>query len=66
MKEKISEGATVSECVIATGADPHKVKETIDQLSKKGLLTVSNRFSKKGLLTVSNRFIDHAVVYKAV
>jgi TM2 domain-containing membrane protein YozV len=48
------DGATISECVIATGADPQKVKEIIDQLCKKGLLTVSNRLG------------DHAVTYKAI
>jgi TM2 domain-containing membrane protein YozV len=48
------DGATVSECIIATQADPHQVKETIDQLVK------------KGLLASDNRLVDQAVVYKAI
>ena len=47
-------GATISSCVIETGADPVKVKATIDRLYK------------DGLLTVGNRKIDDAVVYKAI
>ncbi|MFN5514488.1 MAG: TM2 domain-containing protein [Cyanobacteriota bacterium] len=47
------EGATISECVIATGADPKKVKENIDQLCRQGLLVAANRSR------------DHAVVYRA-
>ncbi|MEB3309299.1 MAG: TM2 domain-containing protein [Snowella sp.] len=46
------EGATVTECVVETGADPQAVKDTLNQLCKQDLLIVSNRSS------------DHAVVYK--
>lgn len=47
-------GATVSECIVATGEDPHKVKETIDVLCRKGFLVPDNREG------------DYAVVYKSV
>ena len=47
-----SEGATIAECVMATGAAPQQVKETLLNLCKQELLTVDNRPS------------DHAVVYK--
>ncbi|MFN9175585.1 MAG: TM2 domain-containing protein [Synechocystis sp.] len=47
-------GATVSECIVATGEDPHKVKETIDVLCRKGFLVPDNREG------------DYAVVYKCV
>ena len=47
-------GATISNCVIETGAEPVKVKATI------------NRLYKDGFLTVENRKIDGAVVYKAI
>lgn len=47
-------GATVSECIVATGEDPHKVRETIDALCRKGFLVPDNREG------------DYAVVYKCV
>jgi TM2 domain-containing membrane protein YozV len=47
-------GATVTECIVATGEDPHKVKETIDNLCRKGFLVPDNREG------------DYAVVYKSV
>jgi len=47
-------GATVSECVVATGEDPHKVKEMIDSLCRKGFLVPDNREG------------DYAVVYKSI
>jgi TM2 domain-containing membrane protein YozV len=47
-----SEGATIAECVMATGAAPQQVKEALLQLCKQDLLTIDNRSS------------DHAVVYK--
>lgn len=47
-------GATVSECIVATGEDPSKVKETIDTLCRKGFLVPDNREG------------DYAVVYKCV
>ncbi len=47
-------GATMSECVIATGEDPHKVKETIDLLCRQGFLLPDNREG------------DYAVVYKSI
>lgn len=47
-------GATVSECIVATGEDPQKVKETIDVLCRKGFLLPDNREG------------DYAVVYRPI
>ncbi|AIE74368.1 MULTISPECIES: TM2 domain-containing protein [unclassified Synechocystis] len=47
-------GATVSECIVATGEDPQKVKETIDSLCRKGFLLPDNREG------------DYAVVYRPI
>lgn len=47
-------GATVSECIVATGEDPQKVKETIDILCRKGFLLPDNREG------------DYAVVYRPI
>jgi TM2 domain-containing membrane protein YozV len=47
-------GATVSECIVATGEDPQKVKETIDTLCRKGFLLPDNREG------------DYAVVYRSI
>lgn len=47
-------GATVSECIVATGEDPQKVKETIDALCRKGFLLPDNREG------------DYAVVYRPI
>ena len=47
-------GATMSECVVATGASPQLVKETIEELCKQGFLVPDNRPG------------DYAVVYKSV
>lgn len=47
-------GATVSECIVATGEDPQKVKETIDTLCRKGFLLPDNREG------------DYAVVYRPI
>lgn len=47
-------GATLSDCVMETGADLEEVKEILD------------RFAKNGLVTVDNRLHDGAVIYKTV
>jgi TM2 domain-containing membrane protein YozV len=46
--------ATLSDCVIETGADPAQIKTTVHQLCLDGLLMVDNRER------------DGAVVYKAI
>lgn len=46
--------ATLSDCVIETGADPAQIKTTVHQLCLDGLLMVDNREQ------------DGAVVYKAI
>jgi len=46
-------GATVSDCVIATEESPDKVKKTIEILYKQELLTIENRS-------------DGAIVYRSI
>lgn len=36
-------GATVGDCVIATGEEPSKVKKTLEDLYRQNLLTIDNR-----------------------
>lgn len=47
-------GATVSDCVIETGADPEEVKAII------------HRLNVDGLLCVDNREPDGAIIYRAI
>ncbi|NJK40744.1 MAG: TM2 domain-containing protein [Acaryochloridaceae cyanobacterium SU_2_1] len=48
------QGATLSDCVIATGVSPEEVKATVKDLCRADLLSIDNRAS------------DGAVIYKAV
>ncbi|MEA5419886.1 TM2 domain-containing protein [Spirulina sp. CCNP1310] len=47
-------GATLSDCVIETGADLEEVKMILD------------RFARQGLVSVENRIHDGAVIYKTI
>ncbi|MEY2984741.1 MAG: hypothetical protein RLZZ568_1358 [Cyanobacteriota bacterium] len=47
-------GATLGECIAATGEDPQKVKTMIDTLCRQGFLTPDNREG------------DYAVVYRSL
>ncbi|MBP0012130.1 MAG: TM2 domain-containing protein [Roseofilum sp. SBFL] len=47
-------GATLSDCIMETGADIEEVQEAL------------NRFAKNGLISVENRPHDGAVIYKTV
>jgi TM2 domain-containing membrane protein YozV len=46
-------GATVSDCIIATEESPDKVKKTIETLYKQELLTIENR-------------LDGAIIYRSI